>query len=201
MGKIDSKAVNHLYPMNDTTKLCYTSVLAALCLVANIFSINLFANNFLSFVYFFTLIAAIYLGSVLGGCIGFVTDVLGWAILPQGTWNPLLSVSCLFMGVIPGLIFKYVKTYDLLKVILSMTVCFVFCSCFLNTLGLWLTYHYIPFANGTNAVLKKTFWVYLVGRLPILTINIVANSILVYAVVKTKVLDKMIIRSASLTEK
>lgn len=140
-----------------TLFITYTAILIALGIICNTFDIPIGGGSLkLTFTYIPCFIAGIFLGPIAGFLVGFLGDLLGFLINSQGmAWIPLLTISSAFIGFIPGLVFKIKKLNIYFKLALSFLLVFLFCTCFLTTLGL-----YLIFAIG-----KKTFWVYFIGRI------------------------------------
>ncbi len=189
---------NHNISLSPTLKITYTAIFSAFSVLANVFTLTLGNTGFqFDFLYFIYFISGIYLGPLCGGCVGLLGDLLGCLIAPKGPYIPFLTIGSMMLGVIPGLVFKYLKTNDLTRLIIAIVSGFVICSCFLNTFGLWFTYHYQPFIDGEKETLAKTFWIYLWGRMPVQAVNTTINGILIFALIKSKLLDKLMIKSAN----
>ena len=171
--------------MNKTLKITLTAVFTALCVVSNIFTItlNASATQVFSFVYFLCFIAGIYLGPVSGACVGFLGDLIGHLIHPLGAYNPIIGLSCLLIGVIPAILWKLpFKTWA--KLALSFVICLVVCTAFLNCLGIYL------FINSS-----KGFFAFVLGRMIFQGPVALANVILVFLLVKSKLIDKLIAKT------
>ncbi len=189
--------------MNKTLKITCTAMLTALAVVANIFTIPLTPTK--SIVLSFTLIpifvAAIYFGVVPAMIVGFVSDLIAHFVHPLGAYNWFIALSCLLFGLIPALIYKC-KLPKLAKLGISMAVCFVVCTCALNTFGLWLNYivGVDPSPIGVvqwlkqNHQIDKSFWVYLGGRLPLQLVGTIVNGIVIALLQQTKVIQKTLDR-------
>ena len=142
--------------MRATARIAYTGVLVALATLFNV--ITFYPVKYLAFSLSVvpTFLAGIMLGPVSGFLVGFLGDLLGWLILPQGAYMPLIGVSSGLWGAIGGLIFLSFDIKYYFKIIICFVVSLLFCTSFLNTFNLWLVY-----SNG-----KSTFWAYLWLRLP-----------------------------------
>lgn len=190
--------------MNKTYKLTLTAMLTALSIAANFLTIPITANNAVSFTIFFAFIAGIYLGAVPAMAVGFLGDLIGHFIHPLGAYNWFMGVSYLLMGVIPALIYK-LKINKILKLIISLIVFLVVCSLGLNTFGLWLQYivgvdpspiGLWQFFTMDKGGIKKSFWLYLAGRMPFLLLNLATNGLIVGIVQQTKIMEKLLIKSS-----
>lgn len=181
----NTKGVFFFFMLSKTHKITYTAILSALSVVANIFSIQMLGtSNYLSFAYIPTFIAGIYLGVWSGGMVGLVGDVLGCLIMPQGVWNPIITLATMLLGVLPALVWKVTTNtnwHNIYKLVLSLMLCGIVCTSGLNTLGLWLMY-----GNG------KGYCIYLVARLPFQLLMISVNGILLQILLSTKVIDKLL---------
>ena len=142
-----------------TVRLAYTGVLIAICLLFNVITFYPVKYLAFSFTCIPTFIAGILLGPLSGFAVGFLGDLLGWVILPQGAYMPLVGVASGLFGFIPGILFLISGFSDLkyyVKIIIGYAACVLFCTCFLNTFNIWLVY----------ASAKTSFWSYLWLRLP-----------------------------------
>ncbi len=139
-----------------TKRIAYTAVLTALATVFNIITFFPVRYCSLSFTAIPCFIAGVVLGPVSGFAVGFLGDLLGHLILPQGAYMPLIGISSGLFGLIPGIIFLLFNGRDYVKIFVSFLICLIVCTIFLNTYNLWLVY-----SKGT-----KSFWTYLGLRLP-----------------------------------
>ena len=162
-------------------KLAYTGLFAALAIAANGFGIFLpvfgvGASATLTFSYIVCVMAGIFLGPVAGGIGGGVGDLIGWLIQPAGPFNVFITVGSIFLGVIPGLIFK-LKLTPVLKIIISFILIFVVCTAGLNSFGIWFYY-----------VKGKGFFVFMLGRLAtqsiVWAVNLALTSAMYYPMAK-----------------
>ncbi len=162
--------------LTHTQRLVYIAVLTAICTVANCFlTIPITPNNSLSFTITVCFIAGYLLGAKAGFVVGFVGDLIGCIIFPQGVYLPLMSVASGLYGMIPGLLFSYFnsdkKFNNYLKTIISAILIYGICSLVLNSISLWLLYS------------SKAFSAYLIVRLPFMSINAVMNCALCLLIV------------------
>lgn len=155
-----------------TKQISYLAILVAISVVLNMVGIILPGySTKLSFTYIPCFIAGIFMGPLAGLLVGFLGDVLGFLIKSDGlAWMPLITVASSLMGLIPGIICKYLKGNAYIKIALSLAVVFVICSVFINTYALFLLY-----SKG------RTFWVYLGVRMPIQSIIFVVNAVAIFA--------------------
>lgn len=191
--------------MNKTYKLALTAMLTALSIVANALTIPITPSNAISFTIVIAFIAGIYLGAVPAVTVGFVGDLIGHILFPMGAYNWFMGISCALTGLIPALIYK-LKINKLWKLCISLAIYLVTCSLLLNTLGFWLQFivgvdpspiGLWQFFTMDKGGIKKSFWLYLAGRAPFILLNWVVNGIVVGIIQQTKILDKLLLKSAT----
>lgn len=153
--------------LSKTQKIVYVGVLSALSVCCNTFLEIPLGDKKISLTITMGFISGYMLGGELAFAVGFVGDLIGGIIMPQGVYNPFFALSSGLFGFIPGVLFTYFKGNDYVKTVISSIVVFVVCSLFLNTFGLYLIY-------GLG---KKTFFAYMVARIPSQVINAVGNMI------------------------
>lgn len=138
-----------------TKKIATIAVFAALAILLNVYTV-LLKNFAVSFTYIPAFLAGALLGPFSGLAVGLIGDGLGFVINPLGPFNPFIFIASGLLGFIPGVIFKYFHINDFVKIFISFGLIFIICTVTLNTVGLWLMY-----GGG------KTFYAYLIGRLPL----------------------------------
>ena len=91
-----------------------------------------------------------------------------------------------------------------------MVIYLIVCSIALNTFGLWLQIivgvdpspiGLLQFFGMDKGGIRKSFWVYLAGRLPFMLINWAVNGAVVAILQQSKALDKMFAQINKRTEK
>lgn len=191
--------------MNKTLKLCLTALLTALSVAANFLTVPIAPNKFVSFMLVFCFIAGMYLGVLPAAAVGFLGDLIAHFIHPFGAYNMFVGLSCALAGIIPALVYK-LKINKIWKLIISLTLFFIVCSAFLNTFGLWLQiivgvdaspiglWQYFTMDKGG---IKKSFWVYLAGRLPVQAINLAVNGVIIGVLQQTRVLERLFAKMKS----
>lgn len=148
-----------------TKKIAYIGVLSALSVVLNMFTFTIPGSNFaVSFTYIPTFISGFFFGPIAGFLVGGIGDLLGCLIAPKGPWMPLITLASALMGLIPGLVAK-LRMSDYIKMAMSFILVYFICSAGVNTFALWQAF----------AATKKTFWVYLYGRMPVQTLVMLLN--------------------------
>ncbi len=155
-----------------TIRMAYLAVLVALAIISNVFEINIpsgaFISNKIGFTYVPVFLTGIFFGPVAGFGVGALGDALGWLInQSSGVYNPIFTLSTALMGVIAGLAWRIPKLKGIFKLIIALVLAYVICSCAINTFATWFYY----------SSQKKTFWLYLVGRLPGSAITLAVNAV------------------------
>ena len=167
--------------MKTTKQIALAGLFTSLLVIANTFTIQIIPPYFvMSLVLTISFIVGLFLGPVNSFIVCILADLIGCLIHPLGPYNVLVGLSSGMIGLIFGFI-KKIEKPNMLTVINLYILVTLICTCFLNTMGLWLMY----------AVGKKTFFVYLSTRLPwqLITsgINCSLSMILFKIVSKTKI--------------
>ena len=155
-----------------TQKLVYVSVLTAISAALNVLTYYPVSYIAISFTMTVCFTAGILLGAKASFAVGFIGDLIGAIIFPAGPYNPLICIASGLMGLIPGVIFQYFKGNLYVKTAISALLCLIICTSGLNTFALWLMY-------GMG---RKTFWAYLIVRLPWQVLVAAVNCALCYAI-------------------
>ncbi len=168
-----------------TIRMAYLAVMVAIAIITNIFEINIpagaFIGNKIGFTYVPTFLTGIFFGPIAGFGVGALGDALGWLInQTAGAYNPIFTLSTALMGLIAGLVFRIPKLHYIIKLCLSLALAYIICSCGVNTFGVWFYF----------TTQSKTFWVFLIGRLPSSAINLAANAAALF--VLTPIVKKLI---------
>lgn len=166
--------------LSKTQKIVYVGVLSALSVCCNTFLEIPLGDKKISLTITMGFISGYMLGGELAFVVGFIGDLIGGIIMPQGVYNPFLALSSGLFGFIPGVLFTYFKGNDYVKTVISSVLVFVVCSLFLNTFGLYLIY-------GLG---KKTFFAYMVVRIPAQSINAVGN--LIFCLITVPILPRIL---------
>lgn len=142
--------------MKTTKQIALAGLFTSLLVIANIFTIQIIPPYFvMSLILTISFIVGLFLGPVNSFIVCILADLIGCLIHPLGPYNVLVGLSSGVIGLIFGFI-KKIEKPNVLTVINLYILVTLICTCFLNTMGLWLMY----------AVGKKTFFVYLSTRLP-----------------------------------
>lgn len=166
--------------MKTTKQIALAGLFTSLLVIANTFTIQIIPPYFvMSLVLTISFIVGLFLGPIKSFIVCILADLIGCLIHPLGPYNILVGLSSGMIGLIFGFI-KKIEKPNILTVINLYILVTLICTCFLNTMGLWLMY----------AVGKKTFFVYLSTRLPwqLITsgINCSLSMILFKIISKTK---------------
>ena len=148
-----------------TRDVAFSAILVALGIVTNTFALDTGAHS-ITFTYTICFIAGHFFGPLVGALVGGIGDIVG-CFAKGYTPNPLILVGSILVGLLPGLIQLLSKKirvkkelYPPLWTVVSFAVTFVAVTVFWNTFALWFSY-----ARAT-----KTYWVYMLARLPLQTI-------------------------------
>jgi len=178
--------------MNKTQKLTATAMLVALSVVANIFSVQIYGSNYISFTYIPCFVAAIWLGVIPAAAVGFLGDLIAGLLFPHGVYNILIGISSTLIAVVPAVIYKIMPNKRRIALLTSLAICSTLCTSGLNTYALWLMY---------GAQSGKTFWVYLGGRLPFQLLNTLVNGVLIALLQESRAIDNALSKIAEKREK
>ncbi len=189
--------------MNKTLVITCTAMLCALSVVANMLTIPLVPNGskVISFTIFVTVLAGVYLGPWCGAAVGFLGDLIAHFVNPINGmgYNWFIGLSCALTGLIAGYIFR-LKLHRLVKLVITLVLCFLVCTSLLNNFGLWMQVivglrpspsGFIMLFTTDLSQIKKTFWVYALGRTPIALLNTAINGVLLATILQTKIIDKL----------
>ncbi|MDY0211051.1 MAG: folate family ECF transporter S component [Acholeplasma sp.] len=111
------------------------------------------------------IIGGIVLGPVYGGIMGFMSDYIGFMLLPKGSYAILFGLSAVLWGLVPGIFIKRNSNIIVIAIALLVTHMFATLS---NTVALWLM------------VSEKTAVSSLALRLPMLPLNVAVLSVVIY---------------------
>lgn len=169
-------------------RIAYMGIVAALCIVTNMFEIK-FATTQFSFTVFSSVLAGILIGPLFGFCAVFLGDAVGYLYNSMGYpyyWWVALSVAttALLSGLIMHLPFKF-KGALYVKLAIICLCTFFICSVGINSTGMYYIGLNVYFPNNVKETIgerfggKFNFWIYCVIRYFIL--GQIYNSILNYA--------------------
>ncbi|MGH4121305.1 folate family ECF transporter S component [Clostridium sp.] len=97
-----------------TKNLVSTSVFIAIAVVIRSLSIMIPIGGAgamrISFDAIFYILPGIIYGPIYGALAGGIVDIIAYILRPMGPYIPLFTITAVLAGLIPGLIWKYVKT-------------------------------------------------------------------------------------------
>ena len=122
-------------------KIAYVGVVAALCIVSNIFEFK-FATVQFSLTVFTSILAGILIGPLLGACAVFIGDSVGYLVNSMGyPYYWWVALSCAGMALIAGLIMNGLrlkfKGAGYVKLAIICVLTFFVCSVLINSLGMY----------------------------------------------------------------
>lgn len=151
--------------------IAYTAVLIAINVALKFFSIRIGSFS-ISFTYIPCFIAGMFLGPISGGMVGLLGDLIGTAAKGFAP-SPFISISCMLIGVIPGLFFMIKKFHPFIKLTISAILVLFICTLGLSSYGTWLLV-----SAGANGKSFLAFW--LIDRLPIQPAIVAINTSLLF---------------------
>ena len=165
-------------------KIALLAVFIALSIVVNCFSIDVGSSNKIAFTYVVCFFAGYFLGGVPAFCIALLGDAIGYLVNPVGVYwlfGLTLGVYAFLMGVVmnfqvradEGRAAPYVRTA------VALVLGYVLITMLLNSL---VNYWYVMLFVWNGAA-KKTFLVYLGGRLAFQSIVYAVNAAICVAIV------------------
>jgi len=128
------------------------------------------------------MLSGIILGPFMGAVTGGMADIIGTVMFPPptgATYFPGFTISKILVGLIPALLYRNLKGYNIVKITVSVIVTEIICSLTLDTL--WLSIMY----NKGMLVLLPTR---IIGRLIIMVGEITLIHIIMERVVKRSLL-------------
>ena len=148
--------------------IAYLALITAIAVIANVLEWPIDAlGGAIAFTYIPYFLGGYYFGPAAGFLVGVIGDVLGCIIFPKGAWLPLMTLASGLMGAIPGLV-RYLPIKRRWHLVISYLTVFIVCSAGLNTFTVWYSF----FAS------KKSFWIFLLGKLPISVPNMLVNLVM-----------------------
>lgn len=122
------------------------------------------------------MLSGMMFGPIVGGITGFVADIVGVLINPQGSFHPGFTLSSVLQGLLPGLVSMYLmqdkKKTNFVSILLSIILVFVGVHLILNSI--WISQLY-----------GKAFWVLVPGRVLKVAIEAVVTGILIKVIYST----------------
>ena len=165
--------------------IAYTAILIALNVALKFCSV-LLGSFSISFSYIPCFIAGMFLGPISGGMVGLLGDLIG--TLAKGfSPSPFVTISCMLIGVIPGLVFMIKKLHPYIKLTISLVLVLFICTLGLSSYGTWLLT-----SAGANEKSFATYW--LLDRLPKQPVVMAINAAILYIIyypLKKLIFDRM----------
>jgi len=141
---------------------------------ARMFSIRVSEGLRLSFGQTPIILAGILLGPWWGLIVGVLADITGFMVAPMGAYIPGLTLTSGLIGLIPGLIYKYViKKNVTWALIVSIAIDMLIVNGLLATFFLALVYS------------KRTFEAWLIARMPVELVMIVVQVVVCLILAKS----------------
>ena len=157
-----------------TRQLTFAALFAALAVLLSIhpFTFYIVPSVRITFREVPIYLCSITLGPVLGGLCSFIADTCGTFISNSGNaWNPLFALNAVLIGVLPGLIYRFLSPH--MKRIWATTLAIapvnILVALFLTSL--WL--HILKLDGGVS------YWAVLLGRLPLVAVMTVIQIVVV----------------------
>ena len=177
-------------------RIAYVAVFTALLIVANmLLELFKFLDNQYSFTIFFSSLAGVFLGPVLGFSSCILGDAIGFLLNSQGmTYMPWVGLSTGVFAFLAGLILRGIAEDKIWKVLLKIAVfcvvSFLVCTVGINSTGFYLFNKSIGFSTKVLEYFSDkfggnvTFWGYVAYRLffKLQILNSVINYALLFAV-------------------
>ena len=165
-------------------KIALLAVFVALSIVVNCFSIDVGSSNKIAFTYVVCFFAGYLLGGVPASCIALLGDAIGYLVNPVGVYwlfGLTLGVYAFLMGVVMNFQVRADenKAAPYVRTAVALVLGYVLITVLLNSL---VNYWYVMLFVWNGAA-KKTFLVYLGGRLAFQSIVYAVNAAICVAIV------------------
>ena len=153
----------------NTRYLVMAALFIALSIVfARLFSIRVSEGLRISFGDTPIIMAGLLLGPIWGMIVGIMADIVGFIVAPLGTYIPGLTLTSALIGLIPGLLVKYVfKKNIAVVVIVAVLIDMLLVNGLLKTWFLALVYS------------KRTFNAWLIARVPVELVMCVVHPLVI----------------------
>lgn len=175
-------------------KIAYIGVVAALCIVTNLFEIK-FATTQYSLTIFSSVLAGILIGPLFGFCAVFLGDGVGYLCNSMGyPYYWWVALSCAVMALVAGLVMRLpfrFKGSAYLKLAIICVLVLAVCSVGINSTGMYYIGLKIYMPSNVKQAIETRFGgefsygIYLLIRFFILgqIYNSLVNYVLLFAVV------------------
>ena len=142
-----------LIDLSKTQRIAYVALMAALCVICNMFFEFKLADTQFSLTIFFSAMTGMIIGPVFGFVACFVGDLVGFLYNSSGfMYYPWIGISMGLIALISGLIMNGVEIKNkfgvYIKIALVCVLTFIFCTVAINTTMFWIVYNTkkVPFA-------------------------------------------------------
>lgn len=156
-------------------KIAFLAVFTALSVAVNFLSIDITPTNKITFTYLLCFFAGIFLGAVPAFSVAFLGDSISFLIAPTGVFwlfGLTLGLYAFLVGAVMNLLPVSGKKGVYIKAVIALSVGYLIITVFINSL---VNYSYMLLFIW-NGVAKKTFFVYLGGRLAVQSIVYAVNT-------------------------
>lgn len=115
---------NKLYSTQTTRKIIQTALFIALAFVIRNLAVMVYffgaPGMRISFAAVFSRMPALLFGPLYGGAASGILDIVGFLVKPEGDYNPFLTLTAIFGGIVAALVWKLVKNIETNKIRLIM---------------------------------------------------------------------------------
>lgn len=161
--------------LSSAKKIAFLAVFTALSVAVNFLSVDITPTNKITFTYTVCFFAGIFLGAVPAFAVGFLGDAIGYLIVPSGVFW-LFGVTLGLYGFITGIIMNLIplegKKGFAVKAVIALIAGYLLITVLINS---FVNYSYLMLFIW-NGVAKKTFFVYLGGRLAVQSLIYLVNA-------------------------
>ena len=129
-------------------RLTLAAMLVAISVIVGIFCKNFlnFGNGLLrvTFEGLPIIMSGIIFGPIVGGVVGFAADFISFFLSTQTfAISPIVSIAAALLGIIPGIIVKYVlRKRTTFSIVLSASIAHIICSMIIKPIGLFVYYQW-----------------------------------------------------------
>ena len=89
------------------------------------------------------ILSGIFYGPLAGAAVAAVSDIVSCLTSPNPALNPIITLGAVSIGIISGLVSKYIfKQKLLLKVVFSVFISHLIGSIIIKSIGLWMFWRY-----------------------------------------------------------
>ncbi|MGN1100221.1 MAG: folate family ECF transporter S component [Christensenellales bacterium] len=151
----------------NTKVLTSTALMITLCAILNIYAIKISDSVQIVFTYTICFIAGVFFGPICGFATGFLGDLIGCILAPQGAYLPTVGISLGLWGVIPWAVFRL---FNRLPYYVNTVIAFILCL-LICTVGINMTTFYFVFSKMAG------YLPYVMSHLPVKLILVAVNCV------------------------